>query len=255
MALSASVVIVARFGDSLAESVAVELRRRDVSVLRVHASTLADVNMQVTPDCVEIDGRRIEGIFFRSPPAVSFSEEFIAEDRDFCDIELRALWLAAFNTPGILAINRYDAGAWFEGSAWPVWRRLLLRDSIPSTPFRFGEIGVKPSWHWYPYANPSVLPLPGCMMQRTAAIAGSSFKMALRHLVFRQEVITGETHPTVVEVARVLARDGIQFAEIATDEEGRVMFVDTLPDLVDHTVIQCAAMRIGEAFYAHLHGR
>ena len=81
-------------------------------------------------------------MLFRVSPELTFSDEFEVSDQPFCDAEIRAIWLAALNLDSVLAVNKYDAMTWFEGSSWPVWRRKVIHVGIPVSKFLFGDASL-----------------------------------------------------------------------------------------------------------------
>lgn len=246
------VVIVAERGDLLAALVQNRLEAQGDQVMAVPPGALGSLAVRLEGDAFQVEDERIGGILFRAIPDTTFSDGFEAADRSFCDAEVRAVWLAATHLDAVCALNRYDAAAWFEGPYWPVWRRRLIADGIPVSPFTFGGSGSA-DW-WYPYRSHRPQALPGPAAGRVLGSATSAAYPAQRTLAVDGEVLVGDGCAAALSALRSLAEIGIRLAEVFTDGDGRVLAVDTLPLIADPALAEVSD-RIAGIYHDHLHRR
>jgi hypothetical protein len=246
------VVIIGDESDSLSMMVAHELQQRKVPVTHFLPSSLANRRVRIRHDSFTVDGQPARGVLWRCVPGATFSADFISEDRSFCDAEVRATWLCAMNLSSVLAVNHYDAAAWFEGPGWTIWRRRLLKAGVPVSSFSYGATESPDGWAWFPYNAFHGREAPRSASRRTLGTALSRRTVKQRSLIVCGEVMTGESSSAVVTAVGVLNRAGIQIAEAATDLEGRILTVNTEPNILDSALAQRASRRIVELYAAHL---
>jgi hypothetical protein len=191
-------------------------------------------------------------ILFRAFPDSTFSVGFDAEDQPFCNSEIGAAWLAALNLDSVLAVNRYDATAWFEGLGWPVWRRWLAAAGVPLSPFAFGDAGAEDLDGWHPYATGLREALPPASTRRILGAAFTASLSAATVLAVAGVPPRDEMSAAIREAARVLDACGLRIAEIGADAEGRVLAVNPQPSISDEA-LSPVVRRLAELYHAHLH--
>ena len=248
-----TVVIVAENDDLLAANLKNRLIAQGDQVLAIPPGSLGSLAVCLEDERFRIAGQSVGGILFRTPPDATFSDGFQAGDRRFCDVEMRALWLAALQLDSVFTINRYDATVWFEGLHWPIWRRYLLAGGIPVSPFTFGG-NVSSGW-WYPYRSKRAQPLPGPATRRLLGTAVSGCSGVQSSLAVNGETVTGEKLSSVRATVELLTGLGIGFAEIFTDANERVLAIDTQPRISDLSLAELTSSRLATTYYEHLHRR
>jgi hypothetical protein len=248
------IVAVGGASDPLVMAVVAECEGRGIALRRVAPGCLGDLRVELRGETFRVDGCPVGGILFRSPPDASFCEGFAAADRVFCDVEVRAIWLAAFHLDSILAINRYDAAAWFEGAGWPVWRPRLLAAGRGVAPFWVGGAQGATGWSWYPYGECQPRPAPGRAARGMLGAALTPDIARRESLVVGGEVVAGRTSPAVAATAAILADAGIRIAGVVTDEHDRVLVVDTQPAFAA-IAARHAARLLCRWYDEHLHRR
>lgn len=250
---SPSIAVVRDDSDRLAAVVTHLLRNANIPVIEIRTGTLSSVPVCLSEDIFLLDQQPVAGILFRAYPDASFSEGFEVEDSLFCNAELSATWLAAINLRSVLAINGYDAMAWFEGLRWTIWRQRLLGAGIAVSPFMFGSSPSQQRSMWYTYAGAWIADQGeyGDVHQILgSAISPSQHKQA--SLIVGGSVTDGEQSAAVSDTAAVLSKYGVTVARICTDEEDRILAVDTLPLLAEQHVIERSARVLVELYHDHL---
>ena len=248
-----TVVVVAESDDLLAALVKTRLEAQGDQVMAVPPGALGSLTVCLEGDVFRVEGQCIGGILFRVIPDMTFSDSFAAADRGFCDAEVRALWLAAMHLDSVCAINRYDAAAWFEGPYWPIWRRRLIAGGIPVSPFTFGG-GAQGEW-WYPYRSHQPQTLPGPISRRVLGSATSAALPAQCILAVNGEVLVGDGHAPVLAALKLLSEAGIRLAEVLTDNDERVLAIDTQPLIVDPSLAAEVSGRLAGIYHDHLYRR
>ena len=241
--------------DGFSSLVSAKLERRGIRTISIVPGALGSSRLSLQGKAFRVDGVPIAGILFRVAPDAKFSEDFVAGDQSFSDAEVRAVLLAALHLDSILAINRYDPMAWFEGLGWPTWRRRMIAAGVAVSDFKFGSIELHNSPVWHPYAGLQTMPAPG---QATARMLGAALTtdVPVHHsLIFGGDSLTGCRSASISAAARMLAKSGIYLAEIVTDQAGNILMVDTLPTISDPAVQIAASDGIVEIYHAHLHRR
>lgn len=246
------VAVVSSHADSLASEVSATLRARGIRTRDVSPGALGTLHVDLREDVFSIDGQPVGGIFFRSSPDSTFSEGFLADDRSFCDAEIGATWLAALHLESIVAVNRYDAIAWFEGLDWPVWRRRLIEAGIPVSPFGFGEVRAEGPLYWCPYKSCAV---EVASDPATRGVLGSAVTSSVHKqttLMVCNYVIRGEANSNVLDAGKLLHEAGVRLAQIATDLDGRILLVNTQPVISDIHSVKPAVDLLAGLYHAHL---
>ena len=251
------VAVVAHENDMLAAHTAAELELGGVPVLCLRPSELAGATTTLDGDRFVVDGCAVGGILFRAHPDEKLEAGFAPEDSSFCNAELRAVWLAALHLDDVLAINRYDAVAWYGGIGWQTWRRVLEEVGVELSPLRVGtpEDGEPSDASWYPYALGTPRPAPGLATRRTLSAATTTARAAsvVRGVCGRT---LGDTPSSAMSRAVVeLRAAGLELVEVAGDEAGRVLQAGVLPRFEDPAEARAAAHILAERFHDHLHRR
>ncbi|MGB5051742.1 MAG: hypothetical protein WBO46_22540 [Caldilineaceae bacterium] len=249
----ATVVIVAGNDDLLATNFKDRLIALGDRVLAIHPGALSSLAVCLENEKFQVAGQSVSGILFRTPPDATFSDSFQAGDRRFCDVEARALWLAALQLDSVFTINRYDASVWFEGLHWPAWRRCLLAGGIPVSSFAFGG-NVSSGW-WYPYRSKRAQPLPGSTTRRLLGTAVSDCSSVQSSLAVSGKIVTGEKLSSVLATVESLTGLGIGLSEIFTDAKERVLAIDTQPLIGDRSLAELTSNHLATTYYEHLHRR
>jgi hypothetical protein len=246
-------VAVVRGDDDLLCDILVEyLQAQSIMTVQILAGALGGLRVSLQSDRFDVEGNQVMGVLFRVSPDVSFSDNFVVDDQPFCNTEVGAVWLAALNLSTVLAINRLDAVAWFDGTRWPVWRRKLLQQGLPVAPFSYGEAPSRDHALWYPYGSGSLVPAPEPITQRIFCTALTSTKETHSSLVLGGKVISGHRHPNVVSAALFMAEIGAPLVEITVDDKGYVLACNTLPAMRDLTQVRQVAQSLADLFHDHM---
>jgi len=249
------VAIVSNETEQLSKYVENALIERTIPVIRLTPGDLGDLQTSLQEEVFKIKGLQIRGLFFRVPTHSAFCLSFILEDQPFCDAEVRAAWLAACHLDSVLAINRYDAAAWFEGASWPIWRRKLIKARIPVSPFEMGDINSTDSWSWYPYGSCIPRSAPTRTIRRIFGTALTQRNQKNACLIVYNEVFSGKVNKVVLETYKLLETNGVCIAEISTDYEDNVICVNTQPKIDDDVIAEQVAQLIAGKLYEHLYRR
>jgi len=247
------VAIVGSKTDKLSKKVESTLSFQDTPVMHISPEDLGDLHVSLQGERFNVKGLQVRGILFRASPHSAFCESFVLKDQHFCDAEVRATWLAAFHLDSVLAINKYDAAAWFEGASWPVWRRRLIRTGIPVSSFQIGDVITTGLWFWYPYGSCIPRSAPKRIIRRIMGTALTLRNQKQTCLIVCNEVIAGEANSVVLDTYKLLEENGVCIAEIGTDSEGNIIYVNTQPKVLDSTSAEQAAHLIVGKLHAHLY--
>jgi len=220
-------------------------------------AALNDLRVRLEDGFCFVDGQRVGGLLFRCPAEAHFSRSFEESERSSADAEPRALWLAALHSKSVKAINRQDAAAWFDDSSWVVWRRRLAGAGVAVSSFAFGNEHLAGGRFWLPHYGVRLCPAPQCAVQRPLGAALTSSEPARTHLLVCGELLPDGARAqgvpaSVPGAGRVLARGDISIAELTTDEEGSVLWVDTVPHIADTERVERASELIAGTYLDHL---
>lgn len=236
--------------DRLARAATDRIREAGVEVLALTGAELADVTVRLHAHEFVVEGRAVRGVLLREPIGAALPAGFAADDWSFVAAEVAATWLAATHLPGLLAVNRLDAEAWFEGGQWPVWRR-RLRGSVDLSFLRFGDSDAS---RWRPYVGGGDRPTPSAAVRRSLGTALANEAVAGSTLFVIGEALGGYPPRPVLEAAQRLRASGLELAAISHDAHGRVVAVDPFPAVPDD-LLEPATHRLAQAFGDHLRRR
>ena len=213
--------------DGVALATAEALGGEGIPVLSLPGHQLADLHVSLGPTSFRVEGCRIGAVLLRQPVAAFAPVSFVAEDWAFVAAEVAAIWLAATQLEPVLAINRLDAEAWYEGGQWPVWRRRLRRASVALSPLSFGD--APSNSYWRPYLDGHDRPAPNRATRRALGTALADDQVAGATLFVGGDAMGGSPPPAVATAARLLQRSGVQLSSISHDARERVVAVDPFP--------------------------
>jgi len=249
------IVVVARGSDLLAQAASTLLMKHGFQVSFLTPSTLGSISITLREELVFILGKRVDGILFRALPQSLFCQDFAIEDQSFSNTETRAAWLSALNLGSLLAVNRYDARAWFEGIGWSQWRSRLIEAGIPVSPFSIGTAHLASPHFWYPYMSNLSRPAPGNHSRRIFGAAVTPSRQTNVSLMVYGKIVSGAESSTVRACMGLLYNFGISIATVTTDLDDKVLEVDTQPIVSGQDLIQVVAQILCEGFRAHLYRR
>jgi hypothetical protein len=250
------VVAVCEDDDPLAGALLRVVASRGAVTRRVAPAMLSDLGVCLEKESFLLDGWPVGGVIFRAGNEASLSEGFDPADRAFCDADISATWLAALHLDSVIAINRYDATAWYENSRWPLWRQRLLARGVRVVPMRFGDPEIGETAAWYPHTQLRAQLAPDREARRVFGAPLTTHQPAYRAMVACGEVLGTELSPaaraTASATASVLDDYGVRLAAIALDADGAVVHVDTSPPATDTDAGAQAIDRLASLVHAHL---
>ncbi len=208
----------------------VRLEATGIHVTLVPPAHIGDLTVSVRSRSFYIGPSRVNGIIFRTHPGTIFSGSFVEEDRAFCNAEVGAVWLAALQCGSLYAVNRYDALTWFGSGQWLSWNHRLREASIPVAEFSYSTGSEKHRW-WYPYATGTAIEAPQPIVQDLMMSATSNSYPKAKALIAFGSVVNGNHDEITRHSMEMLRQWGIYIAEITTDEENRVLLIDTNPQI------------------------
>ncbi len=247
------VMVVGDHSDNLSRMVTDSLKSRNVPVKFIEPGKLASLPVLLKDDLFVVQEQLVRGILFRTSPDARFSHDYMPLDQAFCDAETKALWLAALNLGSVLAINQYDAVAWFEGTGWPTWRRRFLEAGLPVSPFFFGGSDQANSRKWHLYSSCETRDPPHSRVQQLLGSAIACSVQANSALILDGEVVQGNLPEAITEAPALLGEFGVSLAQLMTDESGYIKAVSTFPLPCEKLILKKLAHRISELFYDYLH--
>jgi hypothetical protein len=246
-------VIIDAANERLGMLVASGLQARGAAVQVVSPLTLGRLRVALTGDTFRVNNAPVAGIFSLTLPHGLFSGDFVEEDQSFCNVEIGAVWLAACHLESVLAINRYDAAAWFDRLSWPLWYRTLSKADVSLSPFSVGDVCTDNSHQWYPYGSGVPHPVPAQSARRVLGSAICRSQQKQISLVVCEEVISGARTPEIVRAAKLLAAFGVRIAAITTDVNGFILGVNVRPVIFADGLLHRAADLLVREYDAHLH--
>jgi hypothetical protein len=248
--VSAAIAVVG--SDRLAVVTSAALRSTGVEVVDVPGHQLADAPVSLRRNGFSVHGRPIAGMLLCEPVGTAAPHGFAGPDWSFVLAELGATWLAAANLDGMLAINRLDAEAWYEGGQWPVWQRRLGATPVELSPLRVGASAAGARWR--PYTGGADRPAPAEAVRRALGTALTDEPIAGAALFVCGEPVGPAGPGGLTDAAALLRGSGLELVSIAHDAEGRVATVDPYPAVAEDIVAPVAA-RLAGAFHDHLRRR
>ena len=88
-------------------------------------TALAEQEITLTSDQLRINGEIVGGVMLRMNPLVPCSENYIEDDRRFCDAEVFAIAAALREVSGLVSINGLSAPAWFANPGWEYYYQIF----------------------------------------------------------------------------------------------------------------------------------
>jgi hypothetical protein len=248
-------VVVGAVADPLAESVATSLDQRGIETRRIDASRLALEPVALDADSATLDGRTIDAAIFLAEPMASFGGDFVPEDADFCDAEVRATWLALLNLPSVATVTRWTAEEWASLGEWAIWRRRLLTEGVPCSPLAFGVDPTDGDIRWMPFSSSDTHAVPGPVGRRLMVPPLTSAQPTTASIWCCGQVIAGPDSEIVHRCGRVLERYGTRLASIVLDERGAVFACGSRLQILDESTAHAVAESVSDQIHADLSGR
>jgi hypothetical protein len=240
-------LVVADAADPLARIVSGALALRQFTVRDVEAGQLALLPLVLFSERVRVDGHFLDAVAFFTDPTTSFSADFAGEDRDFCDAEVRATWLAIVNSPAVATVTRWRPEEWSSLGEWAVWRRRMIDHGVCVSPMSFGENGdTSVDATWFPFSSGTAHRIPGLFGRRSLAPAVSGARLAASSIYCCGEIVAGPDTPHVRSAVAVLEQYGTRLAAIMLDEQGRVLMCTSRPAIPEGSVACLVAEKIAE---------
>jgi hypothetical protein len=247
--------IVSQAGDPLSDALVGQLSAQGIPAIQITTESLGDLHTCLDEEVFLLDGQEVGAIFFHAHPDEIFSCSFQENDRPFVDVEIRAIWLAAMQLDSILAINCYDADAWFENLHWTVWRRKFADADVPLAEINYGGFNGQNEDYWLPYTfqNPQQpLDNPTRKLLGAASIYDGCWDL---HRFVCSETLTTSPTSSVQIAAKVLLATGIRLVDIWVNSREQVVIADTVPLFSEPLEILAVSERLTELIDARLHYR
>jgi hypothetical protein len=243
-------LIVSLEKDAIGAACREALQARGVTVRSIPPALLGEARLALAPSQFRFEGMPVRGLLLRTPPCFPVSARFDSADQAFADSEIGATLLAAASLSSLIAVNRFDATAWFENGRWSVWHQRLEVAGVPVTTFEAGPDPAGDGGWWHPHTTFTAIapPAPAAMAAftglTTTAVAGATY------LAVGGNPIDPVAPPTVFRTAAVLEREGLAFAAITVDQDGAIHKINPFPEAAD----PAEAARAGQALAEHIHG-
>jgi hypothetical protein len=239
--------VVADAADPLAREVSGALARRRFTVKDVEAHRLALLPVALFLETARVEGQPLDALVFLTDPITSFTADFAHEDRDFCDAEVRATWLAILNLPTVATVTRWLPEEWSSLGEWAIWRRRMISHGVCVSPMSFGANGDAASDStWFPFSSGAAQRVPGRFGRRALGPAVSQARLATSTIYCCGEIVAGPDTPQVRRAVAVLELYGTQLAAIMLDEEGRVLMCTSRPAICEISLAHAVAEKVAE---------
>jgi hypothetical protein len=216
---------------------------------------LASLSVELTGEAFRVEHETVRAILWRVSPDMPLAEEFRAEDRAFAAAETAAVWIAGHHLPGTLAINRFDAEAWYSGLRWHYWRNRLAAAGVAVTDICVGDVALPAHWQWSPYTTGEPCDMPEAPARAIMASACHRTVLPLTSVAVCGEVVAMSPHPNVRRAAALLDAWGVQLAAIDSDPDGGVHRVRVLPTFEEGPLFEQVATTLGDRLYEHCAAR
>jgi hypothetical protein len=246
---TSEVVIVAQPEDPVAVGVQQMVAASGGGVAWYAPSALATLNVELTGEMFNVDGRAVRTVLWRVSPEMPLAEDFQVVDRAFAGAEVAATWLAALRTNGIVAINRFDAEAWYSGLRPQYWRDRLSAAGIAVTSMSVGDCPVPEDWQWSPYTTGEPSELPEPKARAVMASACHAEKDLVTSVYVCGQIITECPDPNVHLATELLDAWGVGLAAIEADTDGRLHRVRVLPVFDDASLLERVTTILGTHLY------
>jgi hypothetical protein len=250
-----TLVVVAQSEDRLACRVTEVFAARGGRTRWCAPAQLASLSVELTDEAFRIENEVVRAIFWRVSPDMPLAEEFRAEDRAFAASETAAVWIAGTHLPGTLAINRFDAEAWYSGLRWQYWRDRLAASGVAVTDLCVGDLALPADWLWSPYTTGEPCEMPEAPARAIMASACHGAVVPLTSVAVCGEVVAISPPPNVRRAAELLDAWGVQLAAIDSDPDGRVHRVRVLPAFAEEPLFEQVATTLGDRLYEHCAAR
>lgn len=250
-----TLVVVAQSEDRLARRVTDVVAARGGRTRWCVPAQLASLSVELTGEAFSVDSDTVRAIFWRVSPDMALAEEFRAEDRAFAAAETAAVWIAGNHLPGTLAINRFDAEAWYSGLRWQYWRDRLAASGVAVTDICVGDVALPEHWVWSPYTTGEPCEMPDAPARAVMASACHRDVPPLTSVAVCGGVVAASPHPNVQRAAALLDAWGVQLAAIDSDPDGRVHRVRVLPNFEEGPLFEQVATTLGDRLYEHCAAR
>jgi hypothetical protein len=194
--------------------------------------------------------KAVASIFLPSP-LTRFIVDFDAADRDFCDAEVRAVWLAIINMDSVATVTRWSPEEWTSLGEWAIWRRRLIEADVPVTPMSFGAVATEDASaeRWLPFSSATTHSIPGKLARGSLAPAIARCGVGASAIWCCGEIVAGPDLEPVRRAAAVVAEHRIGLAAITLDDQHRVLACTSRPEIR----IPAHAHRIGARIAERLH--
>jgi hypothetical protein len=213
---------------------------------------LALARIDLDADHAKVEGRRVGALFVRALPRADFGGGFAPDDAAFSSSEVRSALLAVMALPSVAVVNRATPETWFSFSEWPAWRRRMGQAGVPLAALSTGG-GDAPSGAWWLLWGGGIVPVPSREARKAFGAAVFAAEQLRRSLWCYGEIVAGASTPSARLAGRVLARFGINLAEIVTCDDDRFVSCTTHPAVPEQTA--GVAERIAVALDGHLRRR
>ena len=243
------VVIVAQLEDPVAIGVQRIIAASGGGVVWYTPGTLATLNVELSGETFKVDGRAVRSVLWRVSPEMPLAEDFHEEDRAFAGAEVAATWIAALRSNSIVAINSFDAEAWYSGLRPQFWRDRLSAAGVAVTTMSVGDCPVPEAWQWAPYTTGE---LSGPSEQTARAVMASACHPVPD--IVTSVHVCGDTMlacpaPNIrLAIARLDAW-GVRLATLEANTAGHVHRVRVLPVFDDETLLERVTTRLGSYLY------
>ncbi len=204
------VAVVAHPGDLVAHMVSTFLRYDDIPVWDINPHQLADVQYQVRPDALYIQGNPVSGVMLRWSRCPEKAGAGSTSDQHCGDPLVIASWLAAAYLGPTRLVNNYDSESWRGGTGWAVWERRLSESGVPT--LQYGQ--------------------PAGRTQNSLVVCG--------------DVVAGPDGDSIRATADMLRSSGVELATVTTLPTGAVSAIETQPNIQNARFARRAAVSIIE---------
>jgi hypothetical protein len=243
-------VIVASPNDSLARAVSASTASRGLPSAWYAPYELAALHVELRDEQFLVDSIPVSSVLWRVSPYTDLSWGFTQHDQSFADAEVAATWLAALQLPGITAINRFDAAAWYSGLRWDHWCARLRRAGIQIAPLCIGEKSLPVGWRWVPYGSEGDCEVPDMKARAAMAAACRPGDAVFSAVCVCGHTLNNDVPRTIARTAELLHQWGIAVARVFYDSPGRICSLSVLP-MFDPQLLTTVADRLGSCFYDH----
>jgi len=250
-----TLVIVAPEEDSLARRVSEVVAVRGGRTRWCAPVHLASLSVALTEEQFIVEDETVRAVLWRVSPDMPLADDFCAQDRSFAAAETAAVWIAGNSLPATLAINRFDAEAWYSGLRWHYWRNRLAAAGVAVTDICVGDLALPAGWQWSPYTTGDPCDMPDTPARAVMASACHGAVELVTAVAVCGEIETGASHSNVRLAAALLDAWGVGLAAIDADRDGRVHRVRVLPALEAGPVFEHVTATLGDRLYEHCAAR